>query len=128
MRKRKKAIWITVSNDLKFDSERDLADIGAKIKIHQLNKFKYGKIETFKDGVLFLTYSGLIGESSMKSKNNTRLKQILQWCGPEFDGCVSLFLYNLECRVFSILYIFFVFSIPICKRSRRKLAAFSVHK
>lgn len=36
---RKKAIWVSVSNDLKFDAERDLADIGTtNIKVYSLNK------------------------------------------------------------------------------------------
>lgn len=36
---RKKALWISVSNDLKYDAERDLRDIGAtKIEVHRLNK------------------------------------------------------------------------------------------
>lgn len=36
---RKKALWISVSNDLKYDAERDLQDIGAsKIEVHRLNK------------------------------------------------------------------------------------------
>jgi hypothetical protein len=36
---RKKAIWVSVSNDLKYDSERDLKDIGAKgIDVHFLSK------------------------------------------------------------------------------------------
>lgn len=36
---RKKALWISVSNDLKYDAERDLLDIGAsKIQVHALNK------------------------------------------------------------------------------------------
>lgn len=36
---RKKAIWISVSNDLKYDAERDLKDIGAgHIGVHFLNK------------------------------------------------------------------------------------------
>lgn len=89
MCKRKKSIWVSVSNDLVYDSERDLKDIGAaNIRIHQLSKLKYGKIEGFNEGVLFVTYSGLIGEAA-KGKNNTRLKQILQWCGPKFDGVVN---------------------------------------
>lgn len=38
---RKKAIWVSVSNDLKYDSERDLKDIGAgKIHVHALNKVR----------------------------------------------------------------------------------------
>lgn len=36
---RKRAIWVSVSNDLKYDSERDLKDIGAtKIEVYSLNK------------------------------------------------------------------------------------------
>lgn len=36
---RKRAIWVSVSNDLKYDAERDLRDIGAsKIEVHALNK------------------------------------------------------------------------------------------
>lgn len=36
---RKKAIWVSVSNDLKFDAERDLSDIGTtNIKVYSLNK------------------------------------------------------------------------------------------
>lgn len=39
LRGRKKAIWISVSNDLKYDAERDLRDIGASnINVHPLNK------------------------------------------------------------------------------------------
>lgn len=39
LRGRKKSIWISVSNDLKYDAERDLRDIGAgKIEVHPLNK------------------------------------------------------------------------------------------
>lgn len=39
LRGRKRALWISVSNDLKYDAERDLKDIGAtKIDVHALNK------------------------------------------------------------------------------------------
>ncbi|XP_055389507.1 protein strawberry notch isoform X2 [Condylostylus longicornis] len=93
---RKKALWISVSNDLKYDAERDLRDIGAgsKISVHPLNKFKYAKISSevngnVKKGVIFSTYSALIGESNNKSgKYKSRLKQLLQWCGEDFDGVI----------------------------------------
>lgn len=92
---RKKAIWVSVSNDLKYDSERDLKDIGAgKIEVHPLNKFKYARIASgvngnVKDGVIFSTYSALIGESSQATgKYKTRLKQLIDWCGENFDGCI----------------------------------------
>ena len=95
MKGRKKSLWISVSNDLKYDAERDLKDIGAgKIEVHSLNKFKYAKISSainnnVKKGVIFSTYSALIGESQNNGgKYKSRLKQLLQWCGEDFDGCI----------------------------------------
>ena len=44
---RKRAIWVSVSNDLKYDAERDLKDIGAEhIDVHFLSKMKYAKINS----------------------------------------------------------------------------------
>jgi hypothetical protein len=92
---RKKAIWLSVSNDLRYDSERDLKDIGAKkINVYPLNKFKYGKLSSHenggvKKGVIFATYSSLIGESHVSNnKYRTRLKQLLHFCGEDFDGVI----------------------------------------
>ena len=92
---RKKAIWLSVSNDLRYDSERDLRDIGAKkIQVYPLNKFKYGKLSSHenggvKKGVIFATYSSLIGESHVtNNKYRTRLKQLLHFCGEDFDGVI----------------------------------------
>lgn len=62
-------------------------------------QFKYAKISSaingnVKKGVVFSTYSALIGETqSTTTKYRTRLKQLLQWCGEDFDGVVS-FLQN----------------------------------
>ncbi|XP_051973528.1 protein strawberry notch homolog 1-like isoform X2 [Xyrauchen texanus] len=91
---RKRSLWFSVSNDLKYDAERDLRDIGAKnIQVHSLNKFKYGKISSkhngsVKKGVIFATYSSLIGESQSGGKYKTRFKQLLHWCGEDFDGVI----------------------------------------
>ena len=91
---RKRAIWVSVSNDLKYDAERDLKDIGAdKVDVFFLSKMKYAKINSavnnnVKKGVLFATYSALIGESQGGGKYKSRLKQILHWCGDDFDGCI----------------------------------------
>ena len=167
----------SVSNDLKYDAERDLRDIGAKnIQVHSLNKvstavhaplpslfnllacvgwvaqtcnslfvsnlvtelayqtkeplqpssdqrtaivqlnliyvfitssplddiffihqFKYGKISSkhngsVKKGVIFATYSSLIGESQSGGKYKTRFQQLLHWCGEDFDGVVSFII------------------------------------
>lgn len=91
---RKRALWLSVSNDLLEDARRDLNDVGAHdIDLHALNKFKYAKISStinqkVKRGVIFATYSSLIGESQKQGKYSTRMKQILRWLGKEFEGLI----------------------------------------
>ncbi|KAH8323559.1 hypothetical protein KR067_013748, partial [Drosophila pandora] len=93
---RKRALWVSVSNDLKFDAERDFYDIGAldKIDLVTISKFKYSRIdsdenENFKKGVIFCTYTALIGESlTANSKYKTRLRQLMNWLGKRFDGVI----------------------------------------
>lgn len=57
-------------------------------------QLKYAKINStennnIKKGVIFGTYSALIGESQNSTiKYKTRLKQLLQWCGEDFDGVI----------------------------------------
>ncbi|XP_054938718.1 protein strawberry notch homolog 2, partial [Physeter macrocephalus] len=76
------------SNDLKYDAERDLRDIAAPgIAVHALSKIKYGD-NTTSEGVLFATYSALIGESQAGGQHRTRIRQILEWCGEAFDGVI----------------------------------------
>ncbi|XP_031283369.1 protein FORGETTER 1-like [Pistacia vera] len=87
---RRKALWISVGSDLKFDARRDLDDVGATcIKVHALNKLPYSKLDSrslgIKEGVVFLTYSSLIASSE---KGRSRLQQLVQWCGAGYDGLV----------------------------------------
>lgn len=92
---RKKSIWISVMSDLKVDAERDLTDIGAlHIPVYSLNKCKYTKLNSvengnIKKGVLFSTYSAIIAKTSQSgSKFKTRLDQVVDWCGKNFDGAL----------------------------------------
>uniref|UniRef100_A0A8C7PX05 Protein strawberry notch homolog 1 n=1 Tax=Oncorhynchus mykiss TaxID=8022 RepID=A0A8C7PX05_ONCMY len=86
---RKRSLWFSVSNDLKYDAERDLKDIGAKnIQVHSLNKISSKHNGSVKKGVIFATYSSLIGESQSGGKYKTRFKQLLHWCGEDFDGVI----------------------------------------
>ncbi|KAI0507168.1 hypothetical protein KFK09_013289 [Dendrobium nobile] len=85
-----KALWISVGSDLKFDARRDLDDVGAaSVEVHALNKLPYSKLDSkavgIKDGVVFLTYNSLIASSE---KGRSRLQQLLQWCGSDFDGLI----------------------------------------
>lgn len=41
------------------------------------------------NGVVFATYSSLIsGTQNAMAKFNTRLKQLVDWFGADFDGCI----------------------------------------
>lgn len=87
---RRKALWISVGSDLKFDARRDLDDVGAtSIEVHALNKLPYSKLDSksvgVRDGVVFLTYSSLIASSE---KGRSRLQQLVQWCGSDYDGLI----------------------------------------
>ncbi|GLU08554.1 hypothetical protein SLE2022_254600 [Rubroshorea leprosula] len=87
---RRKALWISVGSDLKFDARRDLDDVGAiYVEVHALNKLPYSKLDSksvgIKEGVVFLTYNSLIASSE---KGRSRLQQLVQWCGSGFDGLV----------------------------------------
>ncbi|XP_063311626.1 protein strawberry notch homolog 2 isoform X1 [Pelobates fuscus] len=88
LKRRKKALWFSVSNDLRCDAERDLRDIDASsIPVHALSKIKYGDTSA-SEGILFATYSALIGESQAGGQHRTRIKQIRDWCGENFDGVI----------------------------------------
>ncbi|XP_010472790.1 PREDICTED: protein strawberry notch [Camelina sativa] len=85
---RRKALWISIGSDLKYDARRDLDDVGAtSVGVNPLNKLPYSKLDSknvgVKEGVVFLTYNSLIASSE---KGRSRLQQLVQWCGPEFDG------------------------------------------
>jgi hypothetical protein len=59
LRGRRKAVWISVSADLKLDAERDLRDIGSrKITTHDLKDYKLDvKLgQKVHQGLIFLTY------------------------------------------------------------------------
>ena len=63
------------------------------MEVFSLSKMKYAKINSavnnnVKKGVLFSTYSALIGESQGGGKYKSRLKQVLHWCGDDFDGLI----------------------------------------
>ena len=87
----KKAVWLSVSADLKFDAMRDLRDITAKIPCFSLGYYSYGRIDE-AEGIMFLTYRLLISKpakgSKRKGRNATRLDQLLQWLGPDFNGVI----------------------------------------
>ena len=81
-------LWISVSNDLKYDAERDLRDLGsAHIPVQLLGKASYNAKDLPAQGVVFATYASLLGKKGGKtSKPQTRLDQLLAWATPGFEG------------------------------------------
>lgn len=57
--------------------------------VHALNKLPYSKLDSksvgVREGVVFSTYNSLIASSE---KGRSRLQQLVQWCGPGFDGLI----------------------------------------
>ena len=90
LRGRRRHLWVSVSADLCYDSERDLNDIGAsQISVCNITKLGYGRIDGgkggFTEGVLFSTYSAL----TSSSKSGARLDQIVKWLGEDgAQGCI----------------------------------------
>ena len=83
IRGRKKHVWLSASADLADDARRDLSDIGAsKMPVCNLNDMRYGDLRReFGNGTLFCTYSCLIGSKGGKDLKETRIDQVVQWCG-----------------------------------------------
>lgn len=85
-----------MSNDLLYDSTRDLKDIQfEEINIYSLAKAKYGSLEkdnNYGDGVLYCTYNNLIStrQNGRNNYNESRFYQILNWCGgaEKFNGVI----------------------------------------
>ncbi|MCC5625985.1 strawberry notch family protein, partial [Nostoc sp. CHAB 5715] len=83
---RRKAIWVSKSSALIEDARRDWCALGGSEKdIIDLGNIKLGDPIPFSQGVLFATYSTLRSQKGGKS----RLKQIIEWAGKEFDGAIA---------------------------------------
>jgi hypothetical protein len=85
---RKRALWITEKNTLSEDAQRDWEAIGGDRKdIISLSKFKQGAPITIGSGILFCTYATL--RSQARQGKKSRLEQIIDWLGPDFDGIIA---------------------------------------
>jgi hypothetical protein len=76
------------------DAKRDLSDLGfesyAEENCFLLGKLSYENLSRkYPEGVMFATYSTLIGKTKKKGQEMTRLDQLIQWCGgDDFDGLI----------------------------------------
>jgi P-loop containing NTP hydrolase pore-1/C-terminal domain on Strawberry notch homologue len=82
---RRRALWLSVNNDLMDSALRDLTDLGVRVPLARINDYLAIQDITLPEGVIFSSYSSLI--SSAKS-GERRLDQIQKWLGE--DGIIIL--------------------------------------
>lgn len=87
LRGRRKAVWISKSDKLIEDAQRDWSALGQeKLLIVPQSRYRQGTPIRLAEGILFTTYATL--RSSEREGKDSRLKQILDWLGSEFDGVI----------------------------------------
>ena len=84
---RRRAVWISKSDKLIEDAERDWTAIGGyRSDIVPLSRFRQGAAIALDEGILFTTYATL--RTQAKGDKASRVQQIIDWLGREFDGVV----------------------------------------
>jgi len=79
-------IWLSKNETLLEDARRDWSALGGlPLDIQSLSQWKLGAPVTMDRGILFVTYPTLRSGRD----DATRLRQILDWATPEFDGVIA---------------------------------------
>ncbi|MER9900491.1 strawberry notch family protein [Mesorhizobium sp. M0130] len=87
MQGRRKAVWISKSDKLIEDAQRDWSALGMeRLLVTPLSRFPQGKAIHLDQGVLFTTYATL--RSDERGEKVSRVRQIVEWLGAEFDGVI----------------------------------------
>jgi hypothetical protein len=87
MQGHRKAIWISKSDKLLEDAQRDWSALGMeRLLVTPLSRFPQGKDIRLAEGVLFLTYATL--RSDERGEKASRVRQIVEWLGSDFDGVI----------------------------------------
>lgn len=83
---RRRALWISKSEDLLEDAQRDWSDLGMeKLLVVPQARYKPTKPITLSEGVLFTTYATLRSETQ---DGVARVDQLVKWLGQDFDGVI----------------------------------------
>lgn len=86
LRGNRRAIWVSKNEPLLEDARRDWADLGGvPSDIVPIGQWKIHEPITMQEGILFVTYPTLRSQR----ENNTRLRQILDWARPKFEGVIA---------------------------------------
>jgi predicted RNA methylase len=84
---RRKAVWISKSDKLLEDAQRDWSALGMeRLLVTPLSRYAQGKPILLAEGVLFLTYATL--RSDDRGEKLSRVRQIVEWLGSDFDGVI----------------------------------------
>jgi predicted RNA methylase len=84
---RRKAVWISKSDKLLEDAQRDWSALGMeRLLVTPLSRFPQGASIRLGEGVLFTTYATL--RSDDRGEKLSRVKQIVEWLGSDFDGVI----------------------------------------
>lgn len=84
---RRKAVWISKSDKLLEDAQRDWSALGReRLEVTPLSRFKPGAPVTLDEAVLFTTYATLRSED--RGTKKSRIQQIVDWVGRDFDGVI----------------------------------------
>jgi hypothetical protein len=85
LRGERRHIWISKNEPLLEDARRDWSALGGlPIDIQPLGQWKLGQPVAMREGILFVTYPTLRSGRT----DATRLDQILQWVGENFEGVI----------------------------------------
>ena len=84
---RRKAVWISKSDKLIEDAQRDWSALGMeRLLVTPLSRFPQGKPIALSEGVLFATYATL--RSDDRGEKVSRVRQIVEWLDSDFDGVI----------------------------------------
>ncbi|MCZ8295431.1 MAG: strawberry notch family protein [Rhodobacteraceae bacterium] len=84
---RRKALWISKSDKLLEDAQRDWSALGQeRLLVTPLSRFAQGRDISLSEGILFTTYATLRSEE--RGAKKSRVDQIVDWLGADFDGVI----------------------------------------
>ena len=84
---RRRAVWISKSDKLIEDAERDWTALGGeRSALVPLSRFRQGAPIVLAEGILFTTYATL--RTQERGEKKSRVQQVVDWLGREFDGVV----------------------------------------
>lgn len=84
---RRRAVWISKSDKLLEDAQRDWHALGQEpLLIQPLARFRQGTPIRLEQGILFTTYATL--RSDARENRVSRVQQIVDWLGSDFDGVI----------------------------------------